>query len=325
LFTPERTGGLHAFSARIRIENCWRGTYTVSVGVEGRQPLVVWTTRGRRADVPWEPSRVLAIDVPLPDYAAECWPPSASHRWFLRVEDHDRDGDVGKITEFTLARRYVHDNCKTLGKHRSETYGGLQYVEVPDPVDGEQAPPYGFAPLPTPNPDPGVATLLVPAANTGYPLPGSSLLPPCSITLEDQGKTQGSSSSPAQEILVGQLQQYRQGAWGPLRARKVTLYELDQSGCVNKPSTWLTQADAVTDAAGYFAFRVPAPMPVVNMVLLGKRYYAAAYSDESGSVLASSEAVGINRSNLKGMDGQLAQVQDLEYVGTEDTEIHPDW
>lgn len=167
--TPQRATGKHAFSARIGIDGKWRGTYTVSIGVEGKTPLVVYTTCGRDLQTPGvalDPSPFLKIDVPLPDYAQSCWPPSAKNRWFLRVEDHDRDGATGSITEVTLARRYRHPDCESVGKYRTEAFGGALSIPIPDPTTGELAPYPGTPdkkPNPTPNPNPGVAIVYIPA------------------------------------------------------------------------------------------------------------------------------------------------------------------
>ncbi len=52
--TPEPRPEHHAYTARIRIDGVWRGTHTVSVGVQGRELLEVWRTHGRSSRRPYE-------------------------------------------------------------------------------------------------------------------------------------------------------------------------------------------------------------------------------------------------------------------------------
>lgn len=279
--TEKRVMGQYAYSARIRIENNWRGTYTISIGVEGKTPLVVWTTRGRdtkTSPVPLEPHRYLAIDVPLPDYAAAYWPPTSTHRWFLRVEDHDRDGATGTITEFTLARRYIHPDCHTLGKYRTETYGGPISVIVPDPASGPTVPAPGptgpFAPA---NATSGIATVYVPA-NAGIGGGTVQIVKRYSISLTDYVLP----SEVGNIAMAGQLMMTVPVS-SPAANQKVQLFKLNLHACVNKPSQWIPRGTTITDASGKFKFEVAA-QPALH-----KQVYAAAFSDAQGRLLASSE------------------------------------
>ncbi|HEY9662467.1 MAG TPA: hemopexin repeat-containing protein, partial [Allocoleopsis sp.] len=385
--TEQRVTGRYAYSARIQIRNNWRGTYTVSLGVEGKQPVVIWTTRGRdrnvgnysrynwqqdkvddgyplpisawhlpgnfasgidaalngqgqyagkayffkgdqyvrydwqqdkvddgyplpitawhlsqnfnwgvdaalngqgsyagkayffrRDFVPLETSKVLAIDVLLPDYAASYWPPSSSHRWFLKVEDHDRDGTTGQITEFTLARRYVYSDCHSVGKYRTETFGQPVSSPVPDPTTGQSYSPINpLNPPEMPNPNPGTATVYVSASGTVNPFP--QIIRHFSMSL-----TGDAAHSPAGKItLSGQLKMTLPIP-GPLANRKVELFELD-AHAINKPSKWwVLRGSTNTKNDGTFQFEVEAqPSP-------GLQTYAVAFSDQ-GQVLASSDCL----------------------------------
>ncbi len=54
-------------------------------------------------------SRNLVIDVPLPAYAAQFWPPGPGHRWFVEVSDdsdrHPGTDTVGSVREVILVDR----------------------------------------------------------------------------------------------------------------------------------------------------------------------------------------------------------------------------
>lgn len=291
----QRLADRYAHTARIRINENWRGTYTVSIGVEGRQPLVVWTTRGRGKnniehnalpyETPLEMSRLLAIDVPLPDYAAECWPPNASHRWFLRVEDHDRDGARGRIKEFTLAHRYIHPACHSVGRYKTRTFGGHCSVSIPDPTVG---PNYGSpvnpaSPPSTPNPSPGTVTIHVPGqffSNISSTGPLEQLRRYAIDTVT------GHIDISTGIITLSGVLRMKPPVSMPVRNQEVELFELDQD-FVNRPTTWWVPRAAVnTDSEGTFKFEV-------ERWLKGKRTYAVAYSDAHGQVVASSRCIEI--------------------------------
>jgi hypothetical protein len=144
-----------------------------------------------------------------------------------------------------------------------------------------------------------------------------------SITLKDQGKTP-SYVYPVQEILMGRLEKYWQGKWSGMPGKKVTLFVLDQGACVNKPSKWDVLADTVTGTFGTFDFKVAAPVPIISTIMLGKRYYAVAYSSNL-RVLASSEAVGIELSDMTAPNGKLIDLGNYEIEQFGNPECHPEW
>ncbi|OPY35368.1 MAG: LGFP repeat protein [Methanoregula sp. PtaU1.Bin051] len=278
--SDERVKGRYAYSARICIENNWRGTYTISIGVEGKKPLVVWTSRGRDHKYPLESSKVLAIDVPLPDYAAIYWPPKLSKKWFLRVEDHDRDGFTGTITEFTLARRYINPDCYTLGKFRSETYTKQISAIIPDPTSGPVAPVPNseYWPSPSPNPNPGIMTVYMditekPTLNIHY-----------SISLQ----TDTTSGFGSKAKLIGKLTKTMTGGIKPMVKKKVELYESLIHPSIKKIDKWLLYATQVTDLKGQFQFELVIPQPIHK-----PKKYAVAFKDENGQFLASSKSVNV--------------------------------
>lgn len=288
----DRWGSPDAYTARIRIRHPWRATLNVKVGVYGRPLLTVWDTRGRVAGRRDEWNVDLDMDVPLPDYAAQCWPPSSKNRWVVRVEDCDRDGRTGKLVEFTLAHLYRNPHCMSLGRLATDTFGGVCDVGIPDPATGAQYTPVDRTIPETPNPNPGVGQAFVPSASrvlgpsqtTFGRQPATSvvtaalamtykvLLPVDLCSKLDDGRLQ--LGAEAQRRLGGQDQ------WQPAPGRSLGFYRLVTNTCVNKPAQWVLLGTAVTDAAGRarFAFK---PTQLVYIV-------AAAYKDGRDQVVASS-------------------------------------
>jgi hypothetical protein len=290
--TPERATGKHAYSARISVDGTWRGTFTVSIGVEGKAALVVYTTRGRNIPEPpaaLDPSHFLRIDVPLPDYAASYWPPGGAARWFLRVEDHDRDGATGTITEFTLARRYRHPDCLSVGKYRTETYGGTMSVLVPDPPTGPVVDPPGlWGPSQTPNPDPGVAIFYIPDQAGSGQLQPAKVPVHYSIELQEDAIQLG-KAIPGRVLKSGPPL----GEMQPVPSAEVTLFRLIQNACVNQPSHWQAISTVLTDAHGHFTFLVKHDIEATD-------YYAVGLGAEPGQLLASTDYVEVHFSPAPG-------------------------
>jgi LGFP repeat len=300
VINEDRVNAPSAYSARIRIENNWRGTYTVSVGAEGQQSLAVWTTRGRNLqnvkeniagiDVDWETpvetARFLQIDVPLPDYAKNFWPPSANRRWVLTVEDHDRDNVQGVIKNFILARRYTHPDCHSVGKYRTETYGGAVSVSVPDPSTGQII--QNLNPLSPPaeaNPNPGIARVYVPATTSSGPtqprIHYSIELDEASIvTCVAAGIGQTVSSTiPGNLSSTSTMSPHP----SPVSNTEVRLMRPDIDTC--KPWQWLTVARTTTDTNGDFIFDFSFEFGKLNS-------FAVAFYDDAGNeVLASSDCI----------------------------------
>lgn len=113
----DRTGTSHAYSARIHLETgaTSRNKLTVQVGVSGKDPFTVWDTPDETLWV--DKSKTLKIDVPLPSYAKDHWPPQTGTHWYVRVTNHSST-DTATLKEFTLARLYKNAN----GSFATETF-----------------------------------------------------------------------------------------------------------------------------------------------------------------------------------------------------------
>lgn len=113
----DRTGTDHAYSARIHIEtnSNTRNKLTVSVGKEGNTPLTVWDSPNETKFV--DDSKTLLIDVPLPSYAKNAWPPSNENRWFVQVTN-DAVSSTAEVKEITFAYLYK----KPDGTFATDTY-----------------------------------------------------------------------------------------------------------------------------------------------------------------------------------------------------------
>ena len=55
----------------------------------GHDPLTIWDRNNRVNYTDY--GKDLAIDVPLPAYAAEHWPPSEQNPWYVQVTNADPD------------------------------------------------------------------------------------------------------------------------------------------------------------------------------------------------------------------------------------------
>ena len=106
-YAPNRpTPLVHPYTARIRIHHeDRRSQLTVRIGAQGHEPLTVWD-RNNRVNYT-DPGTDLAIDVPLPAYAAEHWPPSDQNPWYVNVTNHDPD-HTAVLQEITLVKRLEH-------------------------------------------------------------------------------------------------------------------------------------------------------------------------------------------------------------------------
>ncbi|MDW7670990.1 MAG: hypothetical protein SCK57_06950 [Bacillota bacterium] len=115
--SSDRTGTDHAYSARIHIETSGRSRnkLTVRVGKEGLTPLTVWDSPNETMFV--DRSKTLLIDVPLPSYAKNVWPPNNENRWFVQVTNGSAS-DTAEIKEITFAYLYK----KSDGSFATDTY-----------------------------------------------------------------------------------------------------------------------------------------------------------------------------------------------------------
>lgn len=121
--SSDRTGTDHAYSARIHIETSGksRNKLTVSVGREGNTPMTVWDSPNETMFV--DRSKTLLIDVPLPSYAKNVWPPNNENRWFVQVTNGSGI-NTAEIKEITFAYLYKKsDGTFATDTYRSEEKG----------------------------------------------------------------------------------------------------------------------------------------------------------------------------------------------------------
>lgn len=277
----ERPGTQYAYTARIGIQHPWRGSLNVIIGVEGQAPMTVWTTRGRRLDRRQEWSSNLVLDVPLPAYAAQHWPPSAAHRWYVRVEDCDRDGWQGSLREFTLHRRYVAPNCLTVGAVQTETHGLTTNLPIPDPATGPVVAYDPEADRAAANPDPGVAVQRVPDSVPAGPPPIAVQMPVTYQVVLNADKSQLKPDGKAH--LAGQVTRRVLQGQQPIPEPNATVhvYKLQRSENVHRPDTWMELGTAKTGGDGWFTYEHKQTY---------YETYAAAILAGDGTVLASSGA-----------------------------------
>lgn len=95
------------YTARIRVRhNQFRRDLVVGAGVDGWPPVMVWNRPGRLNVV--DNAKELYIDIPLPAYAENFWPPRPPFRWYVCVRDHSSGAtgqQAGTIKEFTIVKR----------------------------------------------------------------------------------------------------------------------------------------------------------------------------------------------------------------------------
>lgn len=276
--TP-RYQGRWAYSSRLRIHGNWRGTWTVNIGVQGRVPQTVYRSYGRVPDLPAAHGELLDLDVPLPDYAAQYWPPRANAKWYLQVEDNDRDGRTGTVLEWILARHYEDPNCGSVDHWKTQTYKHSANVPVPDATgqpDVTASPPAWVQPPPTRNSNPGKAMLYLPETDTGGIVAQTMILQP-RITLDP---TKCVSSGTGDSTLAGRLTAGPSNAG--LAAKTVELCQLKPDDNVNKPASWVRLTSAKTDAQGNYAINFKLPP-------LGQQVLGIAYRGADGLALCSTK------------------------------------
>lgn len=278
----ERYQGRWAYSSRIRITGAWRGTYTVNIGVQGQVPQTVYRTYGRLSDRPFCYGERLVLDVPLPAYAADFWPPRSDAKWYLQVEDNDNDGRQGTIVEWILARRYEDPNCLSVDHWKTEEYAYSQQVTVPDatgaPEVSKPAAPNNTPPA-QPSSQSGKVTLNLPE-NQGI----RSRLTPTHMILASRislDAEQATVNADGNVDLPGRLTSV---TGQPLAGKTVELCELVASPNVNRPDEWKKLQTAVTDADGRFHMIVKVPPLTGARQVLGAVYRSAA-----GETLCSSK------------------------------------
>ncbi len=102
-----RVGTKYAYSARIDISclgGASRNNLIVKIGVVGKTPLVFWYRPNSVIGAEkFDDNSRLLIDVPLPDYAADCWPANEKNVWFVEVINES--GSPVHFKGFTLAKQ----------------------------------------------------------------------------------------------------------------------------------------------------------------------------------------------------------------------------
>ena len=75
---------IHPYTARINVTHPEARSYLeVSIGAVGHAPIVVWNQNNRYSAGKFDKVKHLEIDVALPAYAADHWPPSATNPWYV--------------------------------------------------------------------------------------------------------------------------------------------------------------------------------------------------------------------------------------------------
>ncbi len=99
----ERAGTDQAYSARIHIETgeTSRNKLKVTIGIDGRSPFTVWDSPNESVFVDY--SKTLKLDVPLPIYAIDYWPPQKDTHWYVEVTNNST-WDSAELKEITFAR-----------------------------------------------------------------------------------------------------------------------------------------------------------------------------------------------------------------------------
>lgn len=280
MLPANRWQGRWAYSSRIRITGAWRGTFSVNIGVQGQVPLTVYRTYGRMGDRPYAYGERLELDVPLPEYAAQFWPPKANAKWYLQVEDNDRDGRQGRIVEWVIARRYEDPNCGSVDRWKTQEYRYSRTTLIPDAKGdplASPAPSPNNAPPAKRNSQPGIVTINLPEETTlqqrvtmaQVQLRSQIVFEPEKIALNAAGET----------VLPGKLTTIGNQ---PLVGKTVELHRLTSSGNINKPDEWVKIQTAQTDAQGAFQFKMKLP-PLQN----SRQVLGAAYRDAGGETLCS--------------------------------------
>jgi len=266
----QRYQGRWAYSSRIRIRGTWRGTWTVNIGVQGQVPETVYRTYGRMTDRPYCYGERLDLDVPLPSYAGQFWPPKHAAKWYLQVEDNDHDGQTGQVLEWILARRYEDPSCGSVDHWKTQTFKHSKAESVPDATG-----------TPESNPKPsksGVpATKSTPSGKLMMYLPEGSpsttvttgafltaVIPPKIQFIESQCDL----DDPSDATFVGTLTVPATGA--AMANKSVELCLLSPSANQNKPHYWKRIALTKTDSTGRFQFTVKLPSRMAQ-------YLGAAY------------------------------------------------
>ena len=123
-------GVIDPYTARIKIHHFFRRCMlTIKIGAAGEKDFVtVWDQNDK--DLYADMGQDLTIDVPLPDYAENHWPPSEENKWIISVENHDPVTNA-ELQEVTLVKRNTYPASESnqppdyAGKYEAYNMEGL--------------------------------------------------------------------------------------------------------------------------------------------------------------------------------------------------------
>jgi len=276
----------YAYTARIRVFcSTGRNCLKIKLGVEGATPgsgghvaQLIWDTPNQDPQNCPDSSKQVVIDVPLPAYAADHWPPSAGNRWFIEVMaivNSETTTDVkAEIRGFEVARLKRNDACQTVNKYETQAYSADPAL-LPMNVKQSWGTSYpAFCYIKTPEQGPIGIFLPPPAYEFALDDPGDGpFTPGQALTL------QGNIGN---WVTTGGIIGVPVTTWQGLSGGEIRLYEADLAACVNLPAQWTLRESTTTAADGGFAFN---PKPQA-----GWHCYAAAYVHD-GKVEASTQYV----------------------------------
>lgn len=114
----DRTGlTTQNYSARIHVETgtTTRNELKVTLGLDNKSPFTIWDTPNQVIIKDF--SKSLLIDVPLPIYAIDNWPPNNNSKWYVEVTNTS-SSDTATLKEIT----FVHLYKNTDGSFVNETF-----------------------------------------------------------------------------------------------------------------------------------------------------------------------------------------------------------
>ncbi len=259
----DRTGTPYAYSARIGVRHPRRNLLKIAIGVEGETPLVVWDKPNRVNLL--DMSSGLHIDVALPHYAAQHWPPSPKNRWYLEITDDDQDNRKGMIDEFTLARVYHNPSNLSLGKQQVETFKWEPTAHSPYMEDKT----VHRVTVPLENAKPRLVLRLARSLALSLKADRTNINKGESVTL--------TATLTSAALLPG-------GQPVPVKDREVTFFQRVNNRCVNKPDHHMPRGTVKTNAAGVCT-------RTLKLNNNGAYVYAAAVKSPDGTIDASSQYV----------------------------------
>lgn len=285
---PSDRSGTKAYSGRVVIEHPLRNQLFVEVGVEGKTPLIVWMgpNRGKEVGI-YDNSMNLVYDFPLPDYAKDCWPPSNTNKWYVRVGDNKTDSYMGYLKSFTLAHIKDNTNNKSVDKTTIETY-----TQDFDNTSGKILQYNYYC-------DIGTKFYYTPDAANNLKIPETTY----SFTITSGNKLE--NEKPAAFTMNGVLNSQFLGISTAASMKDVGVYELIQGPCVNIPAKWVLRATVKTDSVGKFSY-------TFTPTGYGMYWYGFAVTDSNNKVVASSEPTVIRVGPI--LDEKLLDLKNIPRI-----------